>query len=79
MTITIIEANDGLRYDDITWTVTGGCHYISKCSNCQFGALINFVTNEFSCLHYREQFINYTHQTLLPYTFDTDDYPEYFI
>lgn len=79
MTITIIEANDGLHYDDITWTITGGCHYHSQCSNCSFGVLISPQQIGFSCLSYREQFINYTHQTLLPYTFDTDDYPELLI
>lgn len=79
MTITIIEADDGLRSNDITWAITGSCYYGSQCSACPFGKLINLTTNEFSCLDYREQFINYTSKTLLPYTFDTDDYPELLI
>ena len=79
MTITIIGANDGIRFSGITWTVTGGCHYYGPCCACPFGALINITQNKLNCLHYREQFINYTIDTRLPYTLDTDDYPELLI
>ena len=79
MTITIIEANDGTRVSDITWTVTGGCYYCSPCSVCPFGALINITQSELNCLYHREQFIVTTFNQPLPYTFDTDDYPELLI
>ena len=79
MTITIIEANDRLRLSDLTWSITGGCFYAKPCEDCQFSKLINLPDSEFTCLYYREQFINYTSKTLLPYTFDTDDYPELLI
>ena len=79
MTITIIEANDGTSLSDITWTVTGGCYYCRPCSACPFGTLINIMQSELNCLYHREQFIATTFNQSLPYTFDTDDYPELLI
>lgn len=79
MTITIVKVHSGLRSNDITWTITGSCYYSSSCEDCEFGKLINFTYSEFPCLRYREQLINYTSKNLLPYTFDTDDYPEFLI
>ena len=54
------------------WTLMGGCHFTYACCLCFF---YPYIESE-HCSTLRDRFISYIKPATLPYTFDTDDYPE---
>ena len=72
----IIAISDTRYSNYLTWNPSGGCLFQGNCSGCQFNKKRQAYD---ACINYRELLINLTNQNELPYTFDTDDYPEAFI
>ena len=72
----MIVAISDTRYSNyLTWKPSGACTFKGHCYDCEFYKQYKFEY----CVKYRDLLISLTNQDKLPYTFDTDDYPEAFI
>ena len=72
----IIAISDTRYHNYLTWKPSGGCLFQGNCDDCQFSKKLQAY---YACITYRDLLISLTIQDKLPYTFDTDDYPEAFI
>lgn len=72
----IIAISDTCHLNYLTWKPGGRCLFIGACDDCQFSKKLQVYD---ACVTYRNLLIRLTYQDKLPYTFDTDDYPEAFI
>ena len=72
----IIAISDTRYPNYLTWNPNGRCLFQGNCGACPF---FKKLLNSHDCLTYRDLLISLTDQDKLPYTFDTDDYPEAFI
>ena len=75
MKITIIAHSDYSRNKkNNTWDDGARCVMFKSCKECE---LYPIVGN--NCIEFRKPIINATNTRTLPYTVDTDDFPELFI
>lgn len=73
----MIVAISDTRYSKyLTWKPSGACLFLGDCIACPF---FKKLQDSYDCVTYRDLLISLTNQDKLPYTFDTDDYPEAFI
>ena len=72
----IIAISNTCYSNYLTWKPNGACLFYENCDDCQFNKKIQ---NSDDCVTYRDLLISLTIQDKLPYTFDTDDYPEAFV
>ena len=72
----IIAVSDTRYSNYLTWNTLGACLFSGDCTACQF---FKKLQNSYDCVTYRDLLISLTYQDKLPYTLDTDDYPEAFI
>lgn len=71
----IIAISDTRYHNYLTWKPDGDCTSKKSCHSCEF---YKQHKPEY-CVKCRVLLISFTNQNKLPYTFDTDDYPEVFI
>lgn len=72
----IVAISDTSYSNYLTWKPSGSCLFSGNCTACQF---FKKLQNSYDCVTCRDLLISFTNQDKLPYTFDTDDYPEAFI
>lgn len=75
MKITIIEDSRHVKTCGNFWSSTGGCFFQRACRICPF---YPYIAGK-PCSMLRDRFIAAVAATILPHTFDTDDYPELLI